>query len=62
MNDTLITLTEFGIESILMTVRFFIMMLQLSIGLALTTFVLWVVAMSVTVPCMVVKSIFTKNK
>jgi hypothetical protein len=61
MNDTLTTLTEFGIESILMTIRFFIIMLQLSIGLALTTFILWVLAMSVTVPVMALKSIL-KNK
>ena len=58
MNDTLATLIEFGIESILMTVRFFIIMLQLSIGLALTTLILWVLAMSVTVPVMALKSIF----
>jgi hypothetical protein len=62
MNDTLTTLTEFGIESILMTVRFFIIMLQLSIGLALTTFILWVAAMTVTVPVMALKSILTSNK
>ena len=62
MNDTITTLTEFGIESILMTIRFFIIMLQLSIGLALTTFILWVIAMSVTMPVMAVKSIFTKNQ
>ena len=61
MNDTLITLTEFGIESILMTIRFFIIMFQLSIGLALTTFILWVLAMTVTVPVMALKSIL-KNK
>ena len=61
MNDTLTTLTEFGIESILMTIRFFIIMLQLSIGLALTTFILWVLAMTVTVPVMALKSII-KNK
>lgn len=61
MNDTLTTLTEYGIESILMTVRFFIIMLQLSIGLALTTFILWVLAMSVTVPVMALKSILNKD-
>ena len=61
MNDTLITLTEFGIESILITIRFFIVMFQLSIGLALTTFILWVLAMTVTVPVMALKSIL-KNK
>jgi hypothetical protein len=61
MNDTLTTLTEYGIESILMTVRFFIIMLQLSIGLALTTFILWVLAMTVTVPVMALKSMFTNK-
>ena len=56
------TLTTYTLEAVLMAVNYIIMMLQLGLGLTVLLAVLWAVAMSITVPCMVVKSIFTKNK
>jgi len=56
------TLTTYTLDAVLMAVNYIIMMLQLGLGLTVLLAVLWAVAMSITVPCMVVKSIFTKNK
>jgi len=56
------TLTTYTLDAVLMAVNYIIMMLQLGLGLTVLLAVLWAVAMSITVPCMVIKSIFTKNQ
>ena len=61
--DTLtLTITDYALEALLMAINYIIMMLQLALGIGLMVIALWAVAMSITVPCMVVKSILTNNK
>ena len=56
------TLVTYTLDAVLMAVNYIIMMLQLALGLVVILGVLWALAMSITVPCVVFKSIFTKNK
>ena len=63
MNDLLLALTQFSLDAILVTIRYFILMFQLCIGLSIILFILGVLAAIITIPVEVVKSIFTtKNQ
>ena len=61
MNDTLITLIQFSLDAVLVTVRYFILMFQLCIGLSIILLILGVLAMTITFPIEVVKSILKKD-
>ena len=62
MHTLTLTITDYALEALLMAVNYIIMMLQLALGLGLMVIALWVLAMTVTVPCMVIKSLLTTNK